>query len=563
MRKRASLSTFVSLGILGAFASGCGDADGVAETPDAEPLATFTEDGGIYHYVLGYDAVSEELRFGGAHAVVVPAERGKEDAIDQPNKPSRLHSALNYGYLKFDAALASGETDWKVFPSNWWAQSNNGIAKRWTGGASDLSAHGDKDNLSPIEKYDLLFTPGQTVDVAEVEHWNAADVRKPEAERGPKHKHAGVKALGPATAWELQNHGIYQTYSHPDSWWGHCNGWASYATTEKLGFPQRDIRVKIDGGKVTECVGALASDPGCVLVRMGDIEALMTELYFSDKATFAGRRCNTDPEKIERDQYGRPKEAACRDLNPGSFHVGVTGLLNRGAKHLATGEQGKPAFIIDHNWDWEVWNFPVVKYQLDLAEEITAEQANQLVGATGSKYQFNSKAKKLVKVHLRYWMVSDGVGDWEMRKRADQRNIQPHEVELRYILEIDSYGRIIGGEWLKVPSTSWWENGTLKEIHPDFFWMGVNVAGWSESADDLGGNDDNPFVAYSKVSALLQCANDAASCAPGATPPPPTGPSCSNRCGTSSTDGTTTCWCDNLCTNYGDCCSDYAATCGG
>ena len=30
--------------------------------------------------------------------------------------------------------------------------------------------------------------------------------------------------------------------------------------------------------------------------------------------------------------------------------------------------------------------------------------------------------------------------------------------------------------------------------------------GWGESDDDLGGNNDNPFIAYSKVAALLSCA---------------------------------------------------------
>ncbi|MEZ4220132.1 MAG: hypothetical protein R3B13_04315 [Polyangiaceae bacterium] len=45
---------------------------------------------------------------------------------------------------------------------------------------------------------------------------------------------------------------------------------------------------------------------------------------------------------------------------------------------------------------------------------------------------------------------------------------------------------------------------------------------------------------------------------------PPTTPyagSCTAACGGSSPDGA--CWCDNLCAQYGDCCADIAATCGG
>ena len=107
--------------------------------------------------------------------------------------------------------------------------------------------------------------------------------------------------------------------------------YASYATAEAGNAPQRDIWVKMDGDKVVECTG---NTTGCVFFRMGDIEALMTELYFSDQATFAGRRCNTAPDKMERDEYGRPVDPACRDLNPGSWHTAIVGLLNRGAKPL-------------------------------------------------------------------------------------------------------------------------------------------------------------------------------------------------------------------------------------
>ncbi len=41
--------------------------------------------------------------------------------------------------------------------------------------------------------------------------------------------------------------------------------------------------------------------------------------------------------------------------------------------------------------------------------------------------------------------------------------------------------------------------------------------------------------------------------------PEPSGPSCEDACG-GSADG---CWCDELCAEFGDCCDDYAAACGG
>jgi hypothetical protein len=40
----------------------------------------------------------------------------------------------------------------------------------------------------------------------------------------------------------------------------------------------------------------------------------------------------------------------------------------------------------------------------------------------------------------------------------------------------------------------------------------------------------------------------------------PPADSCAGNCGGTSAD--LTCFCDDLCTSYGDCCDDYAATCG-
>lgn len=541
-----------------------------------EPSGTLIEPQGVYSYVLEVDKATGRSLVGGSHEVVTVGERGKFEKIDEPNQPGRLHPKLgDAAYKMHDPNLKTGETDWKVFPSTWWAQSNNGIAKRWTGGSSDYNKHDELDTLSPTEKYDWMFHPGQAKKVAKISHWNAAELRKAEGERGAKHDHAEVTVIGPATKWELENHGVYQDFSHPDSWWGHCNGWASYAIAEPGGAPMRDIRVKLDAdGKLVDC-DALGDQTGCILWRMGDIEALFTEMYFSDQATFAGRRCNTDPENIERDEYGRPKDVACRDLNAGSWHIGVVGLLNRGADHFVTSQAAKPAFVIDHNWDWEVWNFPLVKYEVLEDVEVTKDEAAKLVGNANGDYVFNPDARKFRRVKMNYWMVSDGVGDSEMLKQAYQRGTAPHQHELNYILELKDDGTIIGGEWIKAPEVTWGEDN--KKLHPDFYWMAVNHKGAGENADDLGGDSDNPFVSYAKAKMLLECANNAASCAP----PNPTGgtggsagaagssgaggstggpDSCVGKCGGKADSG---CWCDDSCTQYGDCCADKDVACSG
>ena len=486
--------------------AGCADDGG--RPSDHEPAADFRD--GSYFYVLGYSAADGEQIRGGSHAVVGFDEAGKTEAIDDANRVTRLHPDLTQAsdYHLYDASLTSGETDWDVFASTWWPQSRNGTAWRWQPGANqDYNDLSDTARLSPLEKYDLLFNPGQQQVVAAVSHCSYPDyVADPDG--CERIEHPEVTVAGPATAWELENQGVYQ-WVEPDSWWGHCNGWASYATTEPLGYPHRDITVRLEEGQVVECD---EGEAGCITWRMADLEALMTEVYFSDQATFSGRRCNTRPDEIERDEYGRPTEVACRDLNPGSFHVAITGMLGRGARNLATNNpDAQPAFVIDHNWDHEVWNFPVVSYEIDAQEDISADRANELVGAAGSDYEFNADAERFVQVTMTYAMISDGVPASELLVRADQRDVDPMRVELNYVLELDGDGRILGGEWIEDPAVSWGPNN--KELHPDFIWMAVDAVGWGENADDTGGDSDNPEVSYNHARALLQCANEPASCA--------------------------------------------------
>jgi hypothetical protein len=502
--------TFRTNVLFGALAllAGCAATD---STDDANKGETPDFRDGSYFYVLGYDPETGEQIRGGAHAVVGFDESGKTEPIDSSNRVSRFHPDFVTGspYHTYDASLTAGDTSWEVFPSTWWPQARNGTAWRWQSGASqDYNVHTDVDRLSPVEKYDLLFYPGQTQVVEAVSHCTyEGSVEDPE--NCERIEHPQVTVVGPTTAWELENQGQYQSVE-PESWWGHCNGWASYATTEPLGYPRRDIRVRLTDGQVTECTD---DTTGCVLFRMADMEALMTELYFSDQATFSGRRCNTRPDEIARDEFGRPTEVACRDLNPGSFHTAIVGMLGRGARNLATGETGgRPAFVIDHNWDHEIWNFPIVSYRINSQADVTEEEASRLVGATSPDYRWNTAATRFVRIQMTYAMISDGVPAHDLVTRADLRPIDPVEVDLNYVLELDANGAILGGEWIEDPSVSWGENN--KELHPDFIWMATDPVGFGEGADDTGGSNDNPYVSYPLAQALLRCANEPASCRP-------------------------------------------------
>ncbi|MBT3222846.1 MAG: hypothetical protein HN348_27535 [Proteobacteria bacterium] len=462
------------------------------------------QDGPDIEYVLGVDPATGMKKVGGAHEVI---DFGYyREAVDYYNEGTLLHPELDDAAYQYDASATSGATDWPVFASSWWPQSENGIAQRYTSVSTDISDHSDQENLAPVEKYDLLFHPGEDEVVDEVEHWYYSEILEDEEDRGNKHSHPEVTAIGPATAWELEEHGVYQSWVHPDSWWGHCNGWASYATTEPGGAPERDIWVKVDNGDIVECQ---ANDSDCVLFRMGDIEALMTELYFSDTSTFAGQRCDLQPDDIDVDADGRPEEEACRDINPATFHTAVVGMLHNEAEHLGTGQIGHPAFVIDHNYDYEVWNFPLTEFEVNDTEDLTEAEATALVG-TGSDYKWNVDAEKFVRIDLTYGMVSDSVSSSSMLTYAHDRNIALYYADMHYVLELDANDKILGGEWIEEPNATWGDNS--KEGHPDFLWMGVSATGYGENSDDTSGTHDNPHISYDDVRALLDCANDSTTC---------------------------------------------------
>ncbi|WP_437948045.1 hypothetical protein WME98_46255 [Sorangium sp. So ce296] len=469
------------------------------------PAFHFIE-GGPVPYVLGYTPETGQI-LGGAHQLLIPTTGGRE-AIDGANLPSHLHPDLQGDRLRLDTTLLQGEAQSSAFPSNWWPQRQNGIADRWNSMFKNYSDRtSDPDNLSPVEKYDVLFHPGQMESLASIATWSADDLRRPPYLRNPPYIQPAVVVAGPATRWELQHHGLYQGI-YPEYWWGHCNGWSAYVAAEGAG-PRRDVRVKLVDSKVTECA---AAETGCVLFRMADIEALMSEVYFSDAVTFSGRRCETRADRTARDIYGRPLDPACRDLNPATMHVAMTGLLGVGAKPLSgeSTQKQRLMFIVDHTWDAEVWSFPVKQFSIDTIEEIGPQDAARLLcggaymGADCYNYRMNPAARRFVRVAARFWMISDSVTGETLLLPPAQRDVPLSVSELHYVLELDSDLTILGGEWIKNPSIVNGING--KELHPDYAWMPVRAQGTGEDSDDLGGTEDNPYVSYTKVKALLALA---------------------------------------------------------
>jgi hypothetical protein len=138
------------------------------------------------------------------------------------------------------------------------------------------------------------------------------------------------------------------------TWWGICHAWAPAAIL----LPEPKKAVTYNG----------------VDFKVQDIKALLTLVHDRTQTKFVSLRCDRldGQNEITFDKYGRPNNnnGECRDTNPGTFHVLMTNYL---------GKQGE-SFVYDRTWDGEVWNQPLRGYRITEMTEVSALQANTLIG---------------------------------------------------------------------------------------------------------------------------------------------------------------------------------------
>ncbi len=89
-------------------------------------------------------------------------------------------------------------------------------------------------------------------------------------------------------------------------------------------------------------------------------------------------------------------------------------------------------------------------------------------GSIPTSYVFNTSAAKLYKVHMDVDYISESSASTDGNLGSTINNYT-HQDRYDYILEIDSAGKIVGGEWI----------GTSKRQHPDFVWLPLRVGGTS------------------------------------------------------------------------------------
>ena len=337
----------------------------------------------------------------------------------------------------FDKLPDMGKADREVWPSTYWATYKDSINARWH---SKRVGDEYKKEFSPAEKYDQVFhgwePTSEFMAMKPYVNGNACkDFDKEYYDNlGPLASHIsnhmgnararnGVDDDGDGNIDECDDRDGVET------WFGLCHAWAPAAMLEDR--PMYPIRVK------------------GVTFLPGDIEALIIATYNRPPADMIGGRCND--KEVKRDDNGRIEDVACRDTNPGTLHVVMGNYL---------GLNGR-SFVEDRTYNYEVWNQPIVEYEVTKMDEITAKEANEALGLEGDKYEYNLDAKIFYKVKAKVVYLAES-----------DANVEPIDItrfhrtdRYDYILELDGERNIIGGEWI----------GNSRTSHPDFLWSPYQV----------------------------------------------------------------------------------------
>ena len=234
---------------------------------------------------------------------------------------------------------------------------------------------------------------------------------------------------------------------------GYCHGWAvaSYAEPE----PKHSVT-------------ALSVTGEPILFTPSDLKALLTLSYARNELAtdFVGSRCYE--ENPNTDSVGRTEAEECLTTNPGAWHLSI---VNR----IAIAQR---SFVLDIDFNHEIWNQPVVGYQYSYFNPRTLETSEQLANAAVSagdfandKYRSHRSLETAFVVGIR--MTVQYASENEPSSSRRPRRSETEAVTYLYDLELAADGRIVGGEW-------------YSKNHPDFLWSppaGEKPKATAEKAD--------------------------------------------------------------------------------
>jgi len=258
--------------------------------------------------------------------------------------------------------------------------------------------------------------------------WNSSnptgfDLKRPTRAEVERMSQQDLAKLSPAEKFDLaQGH-----YDYPVSldvekgssrfaqmYEGVCDGWTAASI------------------QYTEPKPVTIKNPDGILIPFGssDVKALMSyDLSINQekgalRPVFIGRYCTLL-------SFG----ANCDDVHPAALHIVLANEI--GLKQTS--------FAVDVDRGHETWNQPVYGFE----SKVVRTEPGAVIVNTKLYYAEDAPLEEERK-HL--------VFNWE--PTIGTPNFAGTFMELDYKLELDSYGRIIGGEWL----------GFSRKVHPDLIW---------------------------------------------------------------------------------------------
>jgi hypothetical protein len=267
-----------------------------------------------------------------------------------------------------------------------------------------------------------------------------------------------LSQLSPAELYDISNNDysysltkrVFSLFTSNDMWWeGICHGWAQAA----INYPEpRPVAITNQAG---------------IKVSLGssDVKGLlaMHEAYNYKGQTFAfsGRRCKVNGKVVgEEDQRDPVANRAypttelaespdCKDVNAGAFHVIISNML---------GLLGK-GFVADIDRFNDVWNQPVAGYTTTIVGEEPVLTSHAAVGITK---RVRIKLKMKYGEELQFYtpeLAAQGKKNFVSKFPVTMTENQEFRYRnYEYIIEVNSAGNIIGGEW-------------ISSTRPDFIWI--------------------------------------------------------------------------------------------
>ena len=383
---------------------------------------------------------------------------GKGDAWDGTHDPARIGRNLNYRLAELPK---NGKLDKPVWASRYpnavgkapvawadtyWPSYVGSTNHRWNGRASK----------SPLEKYDAAFNsaPGCATQPSQV----CGTTAKADWDQY-------FTCAGPAATWHMKNfQSIYEQIDGLDNdndgkkdecdanddegtqgWWGLCHAWTPASLLE----PEPQHAVEYQGQRF----------------EVADIKALIQTAYDANDAIMLGGRCNL---KEYTPSATTSANAQC-DFNAGALHVVLGNLIGINDSALA----------MDRTSTFEVWNQPIVGYDVTQQTKVDARRAQACAGGTGDRYTFNTSAKELYEVTTVVSYLVEG----NASARPLGMNGYVSQDTYHYVLELGSTGKIIGGRFCTGSES------------PDFLWAPLRI-----SSSTAG---RNPNVDWTKIQTLI------------------------------------------------------------